>query len=100
MTFEVVFQPEAKSEFFEAVNWYENQLPGLGKEFAKEVFSAVERAQIQPDMFLQVRGGARRIPLKRFKAYRIYFAIIGNVISVISIFHGARNPAELRHRLK
>jgi len=100
MNFESVFRPEAKAEFFEAIVWYEDRLPGLGKEFAQEVIRALERAQLQPEMFRKVRGRARRIRLKRFKAYSIYFAVKDDAFSVICVFHGARDPEELERRLK
>jgi len=100
MNFDSFFEPEAKAEFFEAIVWYENESPGLGKEFAQEVIQTVERAQEQPELFRKVRGRARKIRLKRFKAYNIYFAVKDDVFSVMSVFHGARNPAELRQRLK
>ena len=100
MNLDSFFEPEAKVEFFEAIVWYENQIPGLGKEFPQEVIQALERAMTQPEMFRKVRGRAQRIRLKRFKPYSIYFAIKHDAFSVISVFHGARNPAELRRRLK
>jgi plasmid stabilization system protein ParE len=94
-----IFQPSAGAEFAEAIAWYENERPGLGKEFAREVYQMLERACSQPDIFRKVRGRARKIRLKRFKAYSIYFATKDDVFSVISVFHGARNPAALRRRL-
>src|ERR1700721_4657712 len=100
MNLQLIFRPEAKFEFFEAIIWYENQVPGLGKEFAQEVTQALERAQTQPEIFRKVRGRAQRIRLKRFKPYSLYFAVKDDVFSVISVFHGARNPMELRQRLK
>ena len=100
MNLDSLFEPEAQAEFFEAITWYENESPGLGKEFAGKVLGAVDRALLQPELFRKVRGRARKIRLKRFKAYSIYFAIKDDVFSVVSVFHGARNPAELRRRLK
>ncbi len=100
MSLQFIFKPEAKAEFFEAIVWYENQVPNLGKDFSQEVIEALERAQAQPEMFRKVRGRAQRIRLKRFKPYSIYFAIKDGAFSVISVFHGARNPAELLRRLK
>ena len=100
MNLDSLFKPDAKAEFFEAIVWYENESAGLGKEFAQEVVQALERAQAQPELFRKVRGRARKIRLKRFKAYSIYFAVKDDVFSVMSVFHGARNPAELRRRLK
>ena len=99
MNLDSLFEPEARAEFFEAIVWYENESPGLGKEFADEVLRAVDRAALQPELFGKVRGGARKVRLKRFKAYSIYFAIKGDVFSVVAVFHGARNPAGLKRRL-
>jgi toxin ParE1/3/4 len=100
MSLQFIFKPVAKEEFFEAIVWYEDERTGLGKEFAQEVFQALERALIQPEIFPKFRGRARKIRLKRFKAYSIYFAIKDDAFSVIAVFHGARNPIELRRRLK
>ena len=100
MNFGSFFEPEAKAEFFEAIVWYENESPGLGKDFAQEVFGAIERAQIAPELFRAARGRARKIRLKRFKAYSTYLAIKDDVVSVTAVFHGARNPAELEQRLQ
>jgi plasmid stabilization system protein ParE len=100
MNLDSFFKPGAKAEFFEAISWYENESTGLGKEFVQEVFQALERAQSQPELFPKVRGRVRKIRLNRFKAYSIYFAVKDDVFSVMSVFHGARNPDELRWRLK
>ena len=100
MSLPVIFRPAARREFEEAVAWYENEQPGLGREFKLEVKLALHRALANPELFHSVRGHARRIRLHRFKKYAIYFAIKDEVFSVISVFHGARNPAELRRRMK
>jgi plasmid stabilization system protein ParE len=100
MTPRFLFKPEARLEFFEAIAWYEDKAPGLGRKFAREVLEALKSARAAPEHFRKVRGRARRIRLRRFKAYSIYFAIKDDVFSVISIFHGARNPVELHRRLR
>jgi hypothetical protein len=71
----VCLQARGEGRIFEAIVWYENQVPNLGKDFSREVIQALERAQAQPEMFRKVRGRAQRIRLKRFKPYSIYFAI-------------------------
>lgn len=96
----LIFKPGARLEFVEAVKWYENERPGLGREFALEVKLALKRAQSNPELFQKVRGRARKIRLRRFSKYNIYFAVKENVFAVLSVFHGARHPAELRRRLK
>ena len=100
MSLLVIFKSAARLEFDEAVAWYEGERPGLGEEFKLEVKSALQRALANPEFFQKVRGRAQRIRLRRFKKYAIYFAIKEDVFSILSVFHGARNPAELRRRLK
>jgi plasmid stabilization system protein ParE len=72
----------------------------LGREFACEVKLALDRAQASPEMFRRVRGRARKIRLRRFKKYSIYFATKADSFAVLAVFHGARNPVEIKRRLE
>ena len=100
MSLPLLFKPAARAELVEAIVWYESEHPGLGREFALEVKAALKRAQANPELFQKVRGRARKIRLRRFIKYNIYFAVKDEVFAVLSVFHGARNPAALRRRLK
>jgi len=100
MSLPVIFKPAARLEFDEAVAWYENELPGLGREFKLEVKLALERALAHPQHFQRVRGRARKIRLRRFKKYAVYFAIKDDSFAMLSIFHASRHPALLHERLK
>jgi plasmid stabilization system protein ParE len=99
MSLPVIFKPAALLEFEEAIVWYEGERPGLGREFKLEVKLALKRAQANPEGFQKVRGRARRIRLRRFKKYAIYFAVKADAFAVLSVFHASRNPAELDRRL-
>src|SRR5437870_10396221 len=92
------FEPAARAEYFEAIAWYDEQQTGLGHEFSAEVAEALKRAQANPDHFPKARR-ARKIRLKRFRKYSIYFAIKDDVLGVMAVWHGARNPDELKRRL-
>lgn len=100
MSLPLIFQPAARLELEEAVTWYEAQQPGLGQQFATEVKLALERAQASPELFRRVRGRARKIRLRRFHQYSIYFASKDDAFAVLSVFHAARSPVELQHRLE
>ena len=100
MSLSVIFKPAARWEFDEAVAWYENECPGLGREFKLEAKLALKRAWTNPEHFQRARGGARKIRLRRFKQYAIYFVVKDDVFAVLAVFHASRNPAELRQRLK
>ena len=100
MSLPLIFKSLARFEFDEAVAWYEEERPGLGREFTREVKLALKRAQANPEPFQRVRGQARRIRLRRFKKYAIYFAVKDDAFAVLSVFHASRNPAELKRRLE
>ena len=99
MSLPVAFKSAALFEFEEAVAWYEAQQFGLGQEFKPEVKLALKYALANPELFQRVRGRAQKIRLRRFKKYAIYFAIKDGTFAVLAVFHGSRNPTELRRRL-
>jgi hypothetical protein len=58
------FEEAAKEEFADAIGWYDNERPGLGKEFAGAVYQTLDLAHGQPEIFRKVLGQARKIRLK------------------------------------
>jgi plasmid stabilization system protein ParE len=94
-----IFKRAARLEFVEATVWYEKQRPGLGREFVLEVERALQRAQANPERFPMVRRQARKIRLRRFSRYSIYFAVKDGAFSILAVFHGSRDPEELWRRL-
>ena len=101
MNLPVIFKRAARLEFDEAVAWYEGR---AGRDSAGIQIGSQACAQVahvaNPDLFQRVRGRARKIRLRRFKKYAIYFAVKDNTFAVLSVFHASRDPAELRRRLK
>lgn len=97
MTREIVFRRAAKSEFDDAVAWYENERPGLGLEFQAAVDLLLINMVKNPLMFPEVRGPVRRAVIKRFP-YTIHFLPETNRLVVLAIYHAARNPKELSQR--
>ena|SRR5687768_18165608 len=94
----VRFEAAARVEFDEAIEWYERKRPGLGREFDAEVNSVLDRISQQPEHFRFITRTVRKARVRRFP-YSIYFAESSNVIGVVAIFHGKRDPAVLRERL-
>jgi hypothetical protein len=50
------FHPDAKRELFEAINYYDECKDGLGLEFAKEVYSTIQRIVHLLTIFLTKRS--------------------------------------------
>jgi plasmid stabilization system protein ParE len=97
MSREVVFRHVARSEYDEAVAWYEGERAGLGLEFKAAVDDALALVATQPALFRQVRGPVRRAVVKRFP-YTIHFLDEPGRIVVVAVFHGGRDPSDLAHR--
>ncbi len=55
-----VFHPEATEEFYKAIDYYEETKPGLGFDFAIEVYSAIKRATAFPYAWPVIEDGIRR----------------------------------------
>ena len=101
MSFRVIHDTEATFEFQEAVAWYEGQSEGLGVRFILEVDAVITAITSQPLRFSQAGRRARKARILGWP-YSIYFVVneTHSEIKVVAVWHGARNPAELRRRLK
>jgi len=97
---EIIFSPLARLEFEDAAAWYESQQPGLSDEFRMEVREMLQQVLKSPERFRLASPSTHKTTLKRFRYYSIYYSIELNAINVASVFHGARDPEELRRRLK
>ncbi|HEX5399741.1 MAG TPA: hypothetical protein VFY06_11920 [Verrucomicrobiae bacterium] len=101
MTREVLFASVARLEYDEAILWYDEQQPGLGDEFEAEVNRVIGEILKNPERFRFASLKSRKARLlEKFHRYSIYFSIQPDHISIVSVFDGARNPAELLRRLK
>ena len=97
MTQPVVFRRIARSEYDEAVGWYESKRAGLGLEFKSAVDDKLALIARQPTLFRQIRGPVRRAVLKRFP-YTIHFLNEQDRIVVLAVFHAARGPGAFLRR--
>ena len=95
---ELIFTPAARFELIEALDWYENESPGLGRRFLVEVDATMTRMMANPRQFPVVHQAVRRALLKRFP-YALMF-VIGpdESLTVISCFHGSRDPVRWQER--
>jgi plasmid stabilization system protein ParE len=100
MRFRVVFDTEAETELNDAITWHDSQTDGVGQRFSREVHAALSEAARNPKRFSFAGPTTQRIKIFGWP-YSIYFTVRKPAkLIVISVFHGARNPEELRRRLK
>ena len=87
----MVIGAAAKRELDEGVAWYEDQLPGLGKRFAREVNATVSRILIFPNALSELDKGLRRALVKTFP-YGVIYAASEEILEIIAIAHLHRRP--------
>ena len=99
MSFSLEFRPDARIEFDEAADWYEEQRIGLRASFVLAVDETLVRISTTPFAFPVVEGTlVRKAVISRFP-YSIYYSVEGQGILIYSVFHHSRNPMIWRGRI-
>ena len=101
MTFRVIIEGEAEAELKEAISYYDANSEGLGDIFADEVRIKLHQAAKNPERYPFAGATTQKIKMVDWP-YSIYFTLVQDSaeLIVISVFHGAQDPAKLRKRLK
>ena len=89
--------PEAKAEFDDAADWYEDQQTGLGVDFVARVRDVLRRIAAQPRLHAAVYQDVRKAVVSRFPYIVLYREEPAEVV-VISVFHTSRDPDEWKSR--
>ncbi|WP_089722001.1 type II toxin-antitoxin system RelE/ParE family toxin [Candidatus Entotheonella palauensis] len=72
---QAIFHPAARRELEEAIDYYNAERQGLGKEFREEVQRVLALLTRFPRLGQVVRGSVRRMQLSRFP-YHIYYRLL------------------------
>jgi hypothetical protein len=92
MPFTLKIEPEAEQDIQEGIDWYNNQLRGLGRKFHEEVKAHLKKLQTNP--FYQIRyDEVHCLPLKKYP-YMIHFTINEDqqLIIIHAFFNTFRDP--------
>jgi len=92
------FHPDARAEFFVAIEYYGNCEPGLGSDFAIEVHASIENILSFPNAWPIIEGELRRCQVRRFPYCLIYSHEEG-VIFILAVMHMHREPDYWKDRL-
>ncbi len=95
MTF--AFHPEAESEFNEAIEYYENNEPGLGYDFSMEVHAAIQNIVNYPTAWPILEDNIRRCLVKRFP-FGVIYSLEQDEIFILAVMHLRRNPEYWKNR--
>jgi plasmid stabilization system protein ParE len=94
----VISTPAARAELIDAQDWYENEVPGLGRRFRAAVDSAVQRMTANPRQFPVVYKSIRRALFHRFPYALMFVVEADETLTVVACFHGSRDPAHWEKR--
>ena len=94
----VIFTPAARGELIDAQDWYENEVPGLGRRFRAEVDAVIQRVTSNPRQFPVVYKSIRRALLRHFPYSLIFVIESDETLTVVACFHGSRDPARWQER--
>ncbi|HMO81421.1 MAG TPA: type II toxin-antitoxin system RelE/ParE family toxin [Pyrinomonadaceae bacterium] len=89
MTFE--FHPDARTEFIDAVAYYENSSEGVGIRFSREVYATINRLMTNPSLWPSVTENTRRCLTRRFP-YSVVYEIRETDVLIIAVAHFSRRP--------
>jgi len=87
----VLFDKLARLEIDDAIEFYELEVPGLGKRFQKEVKQGIRRICEYPNAWTREKGDVRKYLLHKFP-HKILYSIEEGYIYIIAIAHGHRRP--------
>lgn len=85
------FHPEAEEEFNRAIDYYEQINPGLGLDFALEVYATIQRTTEFPIAWVVLEGEIRRSLVRRFP-YGVLYSVEQNGIFIIAVMNLHRKP--------
>jgi len=82
---------EARKEFFEAAEYYEEQVVGLGDDFIDEVEKVLEVIEQQPLSGTKITNNERRFLVSRFP-YGIIYSVEEKQITIFAVMNLRRKP--------
>jgi plasmid stabilization system protein ParE len=102
MTFTVIVESDAERDWHEAVAFYDEREAGVSHRFNIAVREMLHTLSRIPERFRLYTRLTHKAKMPRPWPHSVYFTIdrAYREVKVVAIWHGARNPAELRRRLK
>ncbi len=97
MSLPVRLLPEARAEFDDAADWYEQRRPGLGVDFIARVRVVLDQIAANPQLHAAVYGDVRKAVVPQFPYVVLYREDPAEVV-VIAVFHTARDPSVWQSR--
>ena len=98
MSLPITFRRQARREFDDAADWYEQRRSGLGARFVAAVQDVLDEAAANPRRYPEVLDCVREGIVHGFP-YCVYFREENGEIVVLAVFHSSRDPAVWQSRI-
>ena len=95
---EIRLLKSAQTELDEGIDWYEEQLSGLGDEFLNEILQTIKRIRVNPYGWTEFSKLTRRCLVHKFP-YGIIYQIRENELLILAIAHQHREPDYWKDRM-
>ncbi|MEE8342832.1 MAG: type II toxin-antitoxin system RelE/ParE family toxin [Gammaproteobacteria bacterium] len=95
----IEFLDEAQIELDEAIEYYNNEVEGLGETFLEEVLHAIDRIARFPKAWHPLSKNTRRCQTRRFP-YGLIYTVFDDFALVISVSNLHRKPNHWKDRIK
>jgi len=93
MTYSLIYNPVALTEYKDAVIWYKERSETASINFVEEVKDKIESILADPFRYRNAHKHSRETSLKKYPYYIIYYIDEAKASIVISsIYHHKRNP--------
>ena len=95
MPFKVVIEPRAVTDIQQAIDYYDEQLPGLGERFHAALSEHIAAVAVNP--FYQVRyKDYRALPINKFPYLLIFYTDEPKqTVNIIAVFNTSQSTAKL-----
>lgn len=92
------FHPLAAEELADSIDYYEDNYPGLGLEFSKEIYSTILRILQFPKAWTKISQNCRRCMTQRFP-YGIIYQVKEDEILIVSVMQLNQKPKNWDDRI-
>jgi hypothetical protein len=93
MDYHIVFLPEVVDDLSQAINWYNNQRKGLGKNFVSSVKRCYSLLKRDPFCIAVKYDDIRCLPVSGFP-YIMHYRVEkdSRTVVIFAVYHTSRNP--------
>ena len=95
----IEFLEEAQIELDESVEYYNNEVEGLGDTFLQEVLNSIDRIARYPEAWHLLSKNTRRCQTRRFP-YGLIYTVLSDTVLIISVSNLHRKPNHWKERIK